>query len=224
MNKEEYLLYKNYLLDVLKNRTNKFIGMDLNDINIALYCILYNLYNNANKDIDKIDTVCEIYFGTNMKQLDINFKSKHNKSKNAVFKQFMFLVYLGHEKRRMFLYFTESQCHTDEEIDKDCIKLIPVNKYKELKQSGLDKQSILTNLGIKEKDIYLFLDMDKFKQEYMFDTEFFGTIFKIECAEDHKFHKLCEMLYKGSDRPTSEGMFSSYRCKCWPDKNVDDII
>lgn len=249
MDRVEYKLFKRFLLNKIKSSTPAFESFDETSINIALYYTLYKLFNKRKSFTDeKIDSVIQLYFGSTREELDMEFMEHVKKldtlnkttttllQTENIMKRYMFLNSLKRPSRFMYFYFADAQCFVKDnaltpnlneptEIDRDCIKMIPLHKYKSLGLHGMSESDVRAQLGLTSTEFYLFIDTVKFSDEFGFDVDKFGGVFMVECAESDKFKTLCNLnvLFLGSERPLSRGgIYLSERCRCWPKLTVDE--
>ena len=251
MDKVEYKLFKRFLLKKIRNLTPAFALFDDKGVNIALYHLLYNLYNkyknSIDNDNDKINEILSLYLGDTKENLDAEFidyvkeSDVKNKTKTILLQtddimiKYMFLNNLTRSSRYMYFYLADAQCYVKDNIlsynlnepaaiDRDCVKMIPLQRYKDLDLFGMNEYQIREKLGLAETEIFLFIDNKKFADEYGFNVNKFGGVFMIECAESDKFKILCDLdiLFLGSSRPTSfDNIYISKRCMCWPKYNAE---
>ena len=248
MDRVEYKLFKRFLINKIKSSTPAFESFDDVSINIAQYHTLYKLFNERKSlGDDKVDNIIKLYLGSTREELDIEFINhvkqldELNKTTTTLLqtqnitKRYMFLNSLNRPSRFMYFYFADAQCYVKDdsltpnlneptEIDRDCIKMIPIHKYKNMGLDGLNEKEVRNRLGLTSTKFYLFMDTDKFNKIYGFNVDKFGGVFMVECAESDKFKVLCDMniLFLGSERPLSRGgIYLSERCRCWPKLTVD---
>ena len=117
MDKVEYKLFKRFLLKKIRNLTPAFALFDDKGVNIALYHLLYNLYNkyknSIDNDNDKINEILSLYLGDTKENLDAEFidyvkesdvKNKTN-TKNPM-KDKSICIYLLFQKHQFLSFFS----------------------------------------------------------------------------------------------------------------------
>ena len=223
MNRIIYENFKSYLIEVIRKKVPLF-GKDIDDdaVNVGLYWLFYTL----NKKQDKLDEVFIFYFDKVPSDIERDFKSStygKDVSVTNLMERYMKLSSMAYENRKLYFYLTKHTCYNDNDENVDCVKLIPVEKYKEIYDSvGMEHNAILDKLKLTDSEKYLFIDTLKLKSLFSLDFTTLPSIVRVNCNTEKYFKKLCDedLLY----RPSVKRFFTSYRCKCWPTKNISEYI